>query len=84
MARIDLSPHFEDYVREAVESGRYADADEVIRDALRLHEQREAAQAAAAVALRREVAIGLDDLEAGRVHAVSNLAQFATLTEPAE
>jgi antitoxin ParD1/3/4 len=84
MAKFDLSPHFEDYVREAVESGRYADADEVIRDALRLHEQREAAQASAAAALRRETAVGLADLEAGRTHPVADLASFASLTEPAE
>lgn len=35
---LSLSPHFEAYIKKQVESGRYASASEVIRDALRDHQ----------------------------------------------
>lgn len=82
MSKIDLSPHFEEYIREAVESGRYASESDVIRDALRLHEERETARSAAAAILRSEAEVGLADLAAGRVHAVPDFGRFRELTEP--
>lgn len=38
---VSLTPHFETLVTELVNSGRYGNASEVIRDALRLLEERE-------------------------------------------
>lgn len=40
-ASYSLGQHYEGFVRELVESGRYATASEVVRDSLRLLEQRE-------------------------------------------
>ncbi|MBO9498579.1 MAG: type II toxin-antitoxin system ParD family antitoxin [Novosphingobium sp.] len=37
---ISLDDHFADYTRRQVESGEFGSTSEVIRDALRLHEQR--------------------------------------------
>ncbi len=37
---IALGDHFADYARKRVESGEYGSTSEVIRDALRLHEER--------------------------------------------
>ena len=37
---ISLGDHFADYARSKVASGEYASTSEVIRDALRLHEER--------------------------------------------
>lgn len=37
---ISLGDHFADYARNRVESGEYGSTSEVIRDALRLHEER--------------------------------------------
>ena len=37
----NIGPHYENLVRELVESGRYTSASEVMRDSLRLLEQRE-------------------------------------------
>jgi len=41
---VSLTPHFSRYVRDKVKSGRYADASEVVRDALRRLEQEEVFQ----------------------------------------
>lgn len=49
-----------------VESGRYQNASEVLREGLRLIETREAEQAARLSAFRDAVQVGLDDLDAGR------------------
>jgi len=59
-----LGQHFEAFIRAQLASGRYADASEVVRDALRLMEEREHRLAAVDAALER----GLADIESGRVH----------------
>jgi antitoxin ParD1/3/4 len=59
-----LGQHFEAFIQAQLASGRYNDASEVVRDALRLLEQRERRLAAVDAAIER----GLADIEAGRVH----------------
>jgi len=59
-----LGEHFEAFVRTQLASGRYNSASEVLRDALRLMEERERRLAALDSAIER----GLADAEAGRVH----------------
>ncbi|MEO5375857.1 MAG: type II toxin-antitoxin system ParD family antitoxin [Alphaproteobacteria bacterium] len=61
-------------IERLVQSGRYQNASEVLRDGLRLLEQREAEDEARLVALRQAVQVGLDDIEAGRSRS------FATAT----
>lgn len=39
---LSLDPHWEAYIKAQVESGRYASASEMMREALRLQEAREA------------------------------------------
>jgi antitoxin ParD1/3/4 len=56
---VALSPHFEAFVRQQVESGRFNNVSEVVRAGLRLLEEREAEQAAKLQALREAVAVGL-------------------------
>ena len=55
-----------DLVEKLVESGRYQNGSEVLRDGLRLLEQREAEDRAKLKALRAAAKIGLDDIAAGR------------------
>lgn len=63
----NLPPDLDEFVREEVKSGRYADEADVIRDAVRqLAEKREAAEAAKLAALRAALAPGLADAAAGR------------------
>ena len=68
---ISLPPELENCVRQHVESGLYSSASEVIREALRLFEAYQSAQAASLQALKADIAQGVADLEAGRTSAVS-------------
>ena len=54
-----LGPHFEGLIKGLVESGRYASASEVIRDSLRLLEEREKLREARLAALRTDIQEGL-------------------------
>ncbi|HEV2543213.1 MAG TPA: type II toxin-antitoxin system ParD family antitoxin [Methylobacterium sp.] len=55
-----LGDHYERFVRSLVASGRYASASEVVRDGLRLMEEREQTRLAKLEALRRDIQDGLD------------------------
>lgn len=55
-----LGEHFEHFIREQVEGGRYATASEVVRDALRLLEEQEQQRDASLKALRGEAKKGLE------------------------
>lgn len=56
---VSLSPHFETFIRQQVDSGRFNNVSEVVRAGLRLLEEREAEQVAKLQALREAVAAGL-------------------------
>lgn len=58
-----LGKHFEMFVQAQLASGRYNNASEVVRDALRLMEERERKLAA----LDTAIAQGIADISAGRV-----------------
>lgn len=53
-------------IEELVISGRYQNASEVLREGLRLVEQREAEDASRLEALRSAVQVGISDIESGR------------------
>jgi antitoxin ParD1/3/4 len=59
----DLGPQLEAFVSELIASGRYRSPDEVLREALRLFQERETELAALDAAIER----GLADADAGRV-----------------
>jgi antitoxin ParD1/3/4 len=61
-----LTEHQADLIERLVESGRYQNASEVLREGLRLVESREAEDRARLKALRDAVKVGLDDLQEGR------------------
>lgn len=56
---VALSRHFETFIRQQIDSGRFNNASEVVRAGLRLLEEREAEQAAKLQALREAIAVGL-------------------------
>jgi antitoxin ParD1/3/4 len=61
-----LTAHQTGFVEELVRSGRYQNASEVLREGLRLVEQREAEDAARLEALRSAVHTGAVDFSQGR------------------
>ena len=66
------------YVEGLVASGRYQNASEVLREGLRLVEQRENHEAARLDALRRAVAVGEADIEAGRYAGFESAGQLSS------
>jgi len=60
-----LGEHYEKFVRELVESGRYNSASEVLRDGLRLVEQREAEDGVRTEELKQLIQEGLASGDAG-------------------
>lgn len=64
---VSLTPELESLVAEKVASGMYNSASEVIRDGLRLIQERDKVREEKLLWLRREIKKGTDDLEAGRV-----------------
>lgn len=57
---VNLTPQLENMVKEKVSSGLYNSASEVVREALRLMEERDRVQQLKLDELRREIRKGLD------------------------
>jgi antitoxin ParD1/3/4 len=58
-----LGGHSEEFVQGQLSSGRYADATEVVRDALRMMEERDQVKAE----IRAKIAAGMASARAGRL-----------------
>lgn len=65
---ISLTPQLEKFVKSKVASGRYGSASEVIREALRLMDEVEKQRHLELEELRREIQLGIDDVERGEVY----------------
>lgn len=61
-----------DMIERLVASGRYQNASEVLRDGLRLVQQRDAEDAARLLALRQAADVGAADIAAGRFTSFSD------------
>ena len=55
-----IGKHFEGLIESLIESGRYSTASEVMRDGLRMIEEREEGRKAKLAALRTEIQKGID------------------------
>ena len=53
-----IGDHFESFIKEQIQQGRYASASEVVRDGLRALEDRETLRAVKLEALRKEIERG--------------------------
>jgi antitoxin ParD1/3/4 len=69
---IYLGKHFEEFIRAQVESGRYANASEVVREALRRQEIDEAKLAH----LRAKIDEGLTSIERGDVTEIDDVDAY--------
>lgn len=67
---IVLTPELKALVERKVASGLYKSASEVIREALRLLEERERIKEERLAALRAEIAKGIEDFEQGRYQTI--------------
>ena len=65
MMNVSLTPQLESYVKEKVAVGMYNSVSEVIREALRLLEERDALKEMKLAALRQDLQQGIDALENG-------------------
>lgn len=60
-----LTDHFDSFINDGIEAGRYKNASEVVREGLRLLEQREREYQAKVDWLRGAVQVGIDELNRG-------------------
>ena len=58
---ITLGEHFDQYIAEQLASGRYRTASELLRESLRLHEERELKITAMRAAIEEGIASGIYD-----------------------
>jgi antitoxin ParD1/3/4 len=71
-----LTPYQASFVERLVSTGRYQNASEVLREGLRMVEQREAEEAARLEALRSAVRVGTADFEQGQYATFESSAQL--------
>jgi antitoxin ParD1/3/4 len=62
---VSLTPELEKLIHKKVKSGLYLSASEVVREALRLLDERDKLQAMKLEELRKEIRIGLDQADRG-------------------
>ena len=62
---VSLTPQLESFVKQKVSTGLYSSASEVIREALRLLEEKEALKTMKLQALRADIQAGMDSLDKG-------------------
>ena len=55
-----IGDHFEQFIKTQLESGRYSSASEIVRDALRLMEEREQLRQVQLEQLRQQIQAGID------------------------
>lgn len=71
-----LTDHQTELIERLVASGRYQNASEVLREGLRLIEDREAEDKARLKALRDAARTGIADIEAGRFRSFDSAAEL--------
>lgn len=85
---VNLTPQLDEMVRAKVDSGQYGSASEVVREALRLMQERDEVRQARLEALRRDIQQGLDSgaseaWNAGELKAAARARHSAKRTIPA-
>jgi antitoxin ParD1/3/4 len=75
MISATISPEFERFVRDEVAAGKYRSAEEVVSEGLRLLREREIE------ALRKEIDLGLEQIERGEVIDIDDEGSHKALLE---
>ncbi len=63
---VSLTPELESLIYNKVGAGRYTSASEVVREALRLMDERDQLQELLKASMREKIAVGVASLRAGR------------------
>jgi antitoxin ParD1/3/4 len=66
LMNVSLTPELENLIHSKVNSGMYNTASEVVREGLRLIQERDEIREKKLAVLRSDIQLGIDDLEAGR------------------
>jgi antitoxin ParD1/3/4 len=74
---VSLTPHFQNLTQSLVASGQYNNVSEVVREGLRLVEERERKKKAALRDLRKAVQVGFDQLAKGQYTEFETQSQFS-------
>ncbi|MCJ8330540.1 MAG: type II toxin-antitoxin system ParD family antitoxin [Lentisphaeria bacterium] len=62
---ISLTDHFKNFIDDNVNSGQYKNASEVVRDSLRLLEEKQKEDRLKLENLKHQIQLGIDDLDQG-------------------
>jgi antitoxin ParD1/3/4 len=65
---VSLTPELEQLVHQKVKSGRYLSASEVVREGLRLLEERDRLYKARLAELQKEITLGIESSDRGEVY----------------
>lgn len=71
-----LTEHFDDFIASGIEAGRYGNASEVVREGLRLLEQREQEDRAKIAWLRAAAQDAIDALDRGEGHSFGSMDEL--------
>jgi antitoxin ParD1/3/4 len=63
---INLTEYFDNFVKRQISSGRYSNASEIVREALRLLDEQEQERAAKMKVLRQAAKQGFDEIDQGK------------------
>ena len=69
---VSLTPSLEQYVRDCASTKDYNNASEVVREAIRLHKQKEDERQLKLERLRKAIQVGVDDLEQGNYTTINS------------
>jgi antitoxin ParD1/3/4 len=76
---INLTEHFDVFVERQVSSGRYSNASEIVREALRLLEEQQQERDAKIKALRQAGKVGFDQIDQGKGIVIKGKKQLRQL-----
>ncbi|MEZ2347499.1 type II toxin-antitoxin system ParD family antitoxin [Terriglobus sp. RCC_193] len=80
---VNLTEHFDQFIDAAIESGRFSNASEIVREGLRLLEQREREDQARIEWLRSAAKEGFDAIERGDSISLGSDAEIASFLKGA-
>ncbi|HEY0794220.1 MAG TPA: type II toxin-antitoxin system ParD family antitoxin [Acidisarcina sp.] len=78
---VDLTEHFDQFIDAGISSGRFSDASEIVREALRILEQRQEEDRAKLEWLRAAAKEGTDALDRGEYTSFSSMDDLAAFIE---